>query len=111
MVVGVLLISLLKPLAFSRYFVVLIPALVPVLAVLFSDTHLNRGGCLFAAFLVIVNSSWWGPGFAELDSGLGGVREQDQFLMVSRQTDGLSDRFSPRARLLNLSDRMEQELG
>jgi hypothetical protein len=111
MVVGVLLLSLFKPLAFSRYFVVLIPALVPVLAVLFSDAHLNPGGPLFAAFLVIVISSWWGPGFAELDSGLGGVREQDQFLMVSRQTDGLSDRSSPRARLLNLSDRMEQELG
>jgi hypothetical protein len=33
MVVGVVAISFFKPLAFSRYFVVLIPALVPVLAV------------------------------------------------------------------------------
>ena len=38
--------------------------------------------------MVIVISSWLVPGFAELDPGLGGVREQDQFLMVSRQTDG-----------------------
>jgi hypothetical protein len=112
MVVGVVLISLFKPLAFSRYFVVLIPALVPVLAVLFGDAQLNRGGRLLAgAVLVIVISSWWGQGFAELDPGLGGVREQDQFRMVSQQTDGFSERFSPRARLLNLSDRMEQEMG
>ena len=112
MVVGVVLISLFKPLAFSRYFVVLIPALVPVLAVLFGDAQLNRGGRLLAgAVLVIVLSSWWGPGFAELDPGLGRVREQDQFRMVSQQTDGFSERFSPRARLLNLSDRMEQEMG
>ena len=112
MVVGVVLISFFKPLAFSRYFVVLIPALVPVLAVLLGEARLNRGGRLFAgAVLVMVIGSWWGPGFAELDPGLGGVREQDQFRMVSQQTDGFSERFSPRARLLNLSDRMEQEMG
>ena len=112
MVVGVVLISFFKPLAFSRYFVVLIPALVPVLAVLFGDAQLNRGGRWFAStVLVIVICSWWGPGFAELDPGLGGVREQDQFRMVSRQTHGLPERYSPRARLLNLSDRMEQQMG
>jgi len=106
------LISFFKPLAFSRYFVVLIPALVPVLAVLFGDAQLNRGGRWFAStVLVIVICSWWGPGFAELDPGLGGVREQDQFRMVSRQTHGLPERYSPRARLLNLSDRMEQQMG
>jgi hypothetical protein len=112
MVVGVVLISFFKPLAFSRYFVVLIPALVPVLAVLLGDAQLNRGGRLFAGVvLMVVLASWWGPGFAELDPGLGGVREQDQFRMVSRQTDGLVERYSPRARLLNLSDRMEQSMG
>ena len=112
MVVGVVLISFFKPLAFSRYFVVLIPALLPVLAVLLGDAQLNRGGRLFAGVvLMVVLASWWGPGFAELDPGLGGVREQDQFRMVSRQTDGLAERYSPRARLLNLSDRMEQSMG
>ena len=112
MVVGVVLISFFKPLAFSRYFVVLIPALVPLVAVLLGAAQLNRGGRLFAGVvLMIVIASWWGPGFAELDPGLGGVREQDQFRMVSRQTDGLSERYSPRARLLNLSDRMEQQMG
>ena len=112
MVVWVVLISFFKPLAFSRYFVVLIPALVPVLAVLLGDAQLNRGGRLFAGVvLMMVIGSWWGPGFAELDPGLGGMREQDQFRMVSRQTDGLVERYSPRARLLNLSDRMEQTMG
>jgi hypothetical protein len=112
MVVGVVLISFFKPLAFGRYFVVLIPALVPVLAVLLGDAQLNRGGRLFAGVvLMMVIGSWWGPGFAELDSGLGGVREQDQFRMVSRYTDGLVERYSPRARLLNLSDRMAQSMG
>jgi hypothetical protein len=112
MVVGVVAISFFKPLAFSRYFVVLMPALVPVLAVVFSDARLNSGGRVIAgAVLVILIGSWWGPGFAELDSGLGGVREQDQFRLVSRQTDGLAERYSPRARLLNLSDRMEQTMG
>ena len=36
-----MLIYLFKPLAFSRCFVVLIPALVPVLTVLFGDAKLN----------------------------------------------------------------------
>ena len=39
--VGSMLIYLFKPLAFSRCFVVLIPALVPVLTVLFGDAKLN----------------------------------------------------------------------
>ena len=33
MVIGVVVVSFVKPMAFSRYFVVLLPALVPVLAV------------------------------------------------------------------------------
>ena len=37
----------------------------------------SRGALFFGAVLVIVISSCWGPGFAELDPGLGGVREQD----------------------------------
>ena len=52
-----------------------------------------------------------GPGFAGLDLGFAVVPEQDQFLMVSQQMDGLPQCYGPRARLLNLSDRMEQEMG
>ena len=42
MVVGVVLVSFVKPMAFSRYFVVLVPAVLPVLAVQFGALSLNR---------------------------------------------------------------------
>ena len=64
--------------AFSRYFVVLLPAVVPVLAVQIGalefilwpagDAGAGAGGQLV------------GIGFAELDTGVGGVQEQDQFV-------------------------------
>ena len=78
MVVGVVAVSFLKPMAFSRYFVVLLPALVPVLAVQIGAVDLNRfgRGC-GSVVLSLMLISWWGPGFAELDAGVGGVREQD----------------------------------
>ena len=47
MVVGVVAVSFLKPMAFSRYFVVLLPALVPVLAVQIGAVELNRFGRLW----------------------------------------------------------------
>ena len=47
----------------------------------------------------------------ELDAGVGGVREQDQFRLISQRTMGLEDRYSPRPRLFNLSDRMEAAMG
>ena len=108
MVVGVVVVSFIKPMAFSRYFVVLLPAVVPVLAVLISRFELNRlgRGCGLAV-LVVLLASWWGPGFTELDAGVGGVREQDQFRLISQRTSGLEERYSPRPRLFNLSDQME----
>ena len=48
-----------------------------------------------------------GAGFSELDPALGGVREQDQFRLISQRTGGLGERYGLRARLLNLSDQME----
>ena len=112
MVAGVVVVSFLKPMAFSRYFVVLLPAVVPVLAVLIGRFELNRlgRGC-GVAVLVLLLASWWGPGFAELDPGVGGVREQDQFRLISQRTSGLDERYSPRPRLFNLSDRMEAAMG
>ena len=112
MVLAVVAVSFVKPLAFSRYFVVLLPAVVSTLAVLFGRFNLNRRGrrCL-AAVLALMLTSWWGAGFAELASGPGGVREQDQFRMISQRAEGLTERFSPRSRLLNLSDRMELSMG
>ena len=112
MVVGVVVVSFVKPMAFSRYFVVLLPSVVPVLAVLISRFELNRfGRSCGLVVLVLVLVSWWGPGFIELDAGVGGVREQDQFRLISQRTSGLEERYSPRPRLFNLSDRMEAAMG
>ena len=112
MVLGVVVVSFFKPMAFSRYFVVLLPAVVPVLAVQIGALELNRfgRGCALVV-LGLMLISWWGPGFSELDAGVGGVREQDQFRLISQRTSGLDERYSPRARLLNLSDRMEVAMG
>ena len=112
MVLGVVAVSFVKPMAFSRYFVVLLPAVVPVLAVQIGALELNRlgrGCCLVVLALLL--ASWWGHGFTELDGGVGGVREQDQFRLISQRTSGLEERYSPRPRLFNLSDRMEAAMG
>jgi len=112
MVVAVLVVSLVKPLAFSRYFVVVVPSVVPLVAVLLTMSPLNRLGRALALVVVMVLlASWWGPGFAELDAAGGGVREQNQFRWISQRTTGLDERYSPRARLLNLSDQMEVAMG
>lgn len=112
MVAGVVVISFWKPMAFSRYFVVLLPAIVPVVSVLIGRFELNRlgRGCGLVALSLLL-ASWWGPGFAELDSGIGGVREKHQFRLVSQRTNGMEERYSPSPRLFNLSDRMELAMG
>jgi hypothetical protein len=112
MVLGVVAVSFVKPMAFSRYFVVLLPAVVPVLAVQIGALEFNRfgRGCGLVVLMLLL-ASWWGPGFAELDAGVAGVREQDQFRLISQRTSGLEERFSPRQRLFNLSDRMEVAMG
>ena len=112
MVIGVVVVSFIKPMAFSRYFVVLLPAVVPVIAVHIGSMEMNRFGrgcCLIVMGLMM--ASWWSAGFSELDSGIGGVREQDQFRLISQRSSGLEERYSPRERLLNLSDRMEEAMG
>ena len=112
MVVGVLVVSFVKPMAFSRYFVVLVPAVLPVLAVQFGALNLNRLGCgCEVGVLGLLLVSWWGPGFSELDPALRGVREQDQFRLISQRTGGLGERYGPRGRLLNISDQMEVAMG
>ena len=112
MVCGVVVVSFVKPMAFSRYFVVLLPAVVPVLAVQIGALELNRFGRGFGlVVLALMLISWWGPGFSELDAGVAGVREQDQFRLISQRTSGLDERYSPRQRLFNLSDRMEVAMG
>ena len=112
MVVGVVAVSFVKPIAFSRYFIVLVPAVVPLLSAQLGSWDLNRFGrgcCLVLLGLLL--ASWWGPGFTGLDTGVSGVRESDQFRSISQRTSGLANRYSPRARMLNLSDRMELSMG
>ena len=112
MVVGVVAVSFVKPIAFSRYFIVLVPAFLPLLSAQLGSWDLNRFGrgcCLVLLGLLL--ASWWGPGFTGLDTGVSGVRESDQFRSISQRTSGLANRYSPRARMLNLSDRMELSMG
>ena len=86
--------------------------MVPVLAVQIGALELNRfGRCCGLVVLGLMLLSWWGHGFSELDAGGGGVREQDQFRLVSQRTSGFEERYSPRPRLFNLSDRMEVAMG
>ena len=93
-----LVVSFVKPMAFSRYFVVLLPAVVPVLAVQMGALELNRFGRSCGLFvLVLLLASWWGPGFTELDAGVGGVREQDPFRLICQRTSGLEERYGPLA--------------
>ena len=114
MVGGVVVISFWKPLAFSRYFVVLLPALIPWLAVRLAALPLNQQGwrwvALAAAALLM---SWWWHSFRELDPAVNGhvAREADQFQVVSRVLAAEPHRFSRRERLFNLSDQMEVMAG
>ncbi|GIS13451.1 MAG: hypothetical protein CM15mP116_00340 [Synechococcus sp.] len=64
---GVVAVSFVKPMAFSRYFVVLLPALVPVLAVQIGALELNRlgRGC-GSVVLSLMLISWWGRGLPNL---------------------------------------------
>jgi mannosyltransferase len=111
MVLGVVLLSWVKPMAFSRYFVVLLPALVPWLSVRAAYLPLNgRGRALALVGLALMLGLWWQQAFADLDSE-GGSREADQFRAISQLTADQPERYSPRPRLLNLSDRMEVAAG
>jgi len=114
MVFGVVVISFWKPLAFSRYFVVLLPALIPWLAVRLAALPLTlrgRGWVAVAAAALLI--TWWWHSFRELDPALNshGAREADQFHLVSRVLAKEPHRFSRRERLFNLSDRMEVAAG
>ena len=58
MVVGVVVVSFVKPIAFSRYFVVLVPAVPPVLAVQFGALNLNRLGRAALSFGALAGQQW-----------------------------------------------------
>ena len=53
-----LVVSFVKPMAYSRYFVVLVPAVLPVLAVQFGALNLNRLGRAAVAFGALAGQQW-----------------------------------------------------
>ena len=112
MLVAVVVVSFLKPMAFSRYFVVLLPALLPWITLKTAALPLNalgrRTGLLLLAVLLAL---WWQQSFFGIDAAQTAGREADDFRAVSALTAGQVERFGPRPRLLNLSDRMEQAAG
>jgi len=113
MVIGVVTVSFVKPLAFSRYFVVLVPAFLPWLAVQGSGLSLNVLGRRLSliALLIALGLFWW-QGFQPLQArGADASREADHFRAVSQAAVGQPFRFAPRPRLFNLSDRMERAAG
>ena len=112
MVVGVVGLSFAKPMAFSRYFVVLVPALIPWLAVQGARVTLNRRGqATTLAAIALLLTLWWQQAYLGVGPQLGGGRESDNFRAISQLTSGASARYAPRPRLLNLSDRMELATG
>ena len=114
MVLAVVAVSFFKPLAFSRYFVVLVPALIPWLALRAAALPLNRVGQWLGGWaLALLLFSWWWHSFIDLDPALSGqvARESNQFQLLSRRLQAEPDRYSRRTRLFNLSDQMEVAAG
>ena len=60
MLLAVVAVSFVKPLAFSRYFVVLVPAALPLIAVKLGGLRLNlRGSGLALVALTALTVLWW----------------------------------------------------
>ena len=112
MVVAVVALSFFKPLAFSRYFVVLLPAVLPWIGVSLAGVRLKPlAGRVVVVLVVSTLVLWWHQSFLGLEGQGLGARESDQFRAISQLTAGAPERFSPRPRLMNLSDRMELAAG
>lgn len=108
MVVVVVAISFLKPLVFSRYFVVLLPAVLPWIGVSVAGVRLKPASLRTLLVLAALTLAlWWHQAFLGLQGQGLGARESDQFRAISQITAGEKDRFSPRPRLMTLSDQME----
>ena len=95
--------------AFSRYFVVLLRVVVPVVAAQIGALELNRFGRI-CGLVGLLSSSWCGPVFSELDAGGGGVLNRT-FLSDQSARQWVGGPLQPRSRLFNLSYRMEVEMG
>jgi hypothetical protein len=108
LVAFVLAVSFLKPIAFSRYFVVLVPVLIPPLAVAAAEWRLRPGGEWVAVLLIAVALvHFWGASFAELDPGKGrDDREREDFRSLSLRLRDEPWRYARRPELLEASDRV-----
>ncbi|KZR74349.1 hypothetical protein [Prochlorococcus sp. MIT 1323] len=114
MLLAVVAVSFLKPLAFSRYFLVLVPAALPLIAVKLGGLRLNlRGSALVLVALTALTVLWWQQSYIGLHPGLGtaGGSEQDNSRAISQSLAGHVERYGRRSRLLNLSDHMEVAAG
>ena len=85
-----------------------------------SDDHLpNDGGFAYGGLLDasgVISSAlrwwaWWQQAFLGIGPRLGGGNESENLYAASQVTACATERFSPRPRLLNLSDQMELAAG
>ncbi|QNJ21564.1 putative conserved membrane protein [Synechococcus sp. MIT S9220] len=112
MVVGLVAISFIKPMTFSRYFVVLMPAVIPWLAATGAQLPFSRRGKKVVVLMsTLMLALWWQQSFQGITPVLGGSRESDNFRAVSLLTAGQQERYSSRPRLLHLSDQVQLASG
>ena len=100
--------SYLKPIAFSRYFVVLVPVVVPALAAAAADWSLRYRGEWFALLiLTMVVLHYWHAAFTDINPPQGEFRrERSDFRSVSLRLADESWRYADRSKLFNASDQM-----
>ncbi len=100
--------SYLKPIAFSRYFVVLVPLLVPALAAAAADWSLRYRGEWFALLiLTMVVLHYCHAAFTDINPPQGEFRrERSDFRSVSLRLADESCRYADRSKLFNASDQI-----
>ncbi len=108
LVAFVVAVSFLKPIAFSRYFVVLVPVVIPALAAAAAQWRLRPRGEWAAMLLIVVAlSHYWRGSFTELDPGRGRFdREREDFRSLSLRLADERWRYARRPELLEASDRV-----
>jgi hypothetical protein len=111
MVAGVVGVSFFKPLAFARYFVVLLPALAAAVSIGLAvqpapPAGWPRPALLAAAGLVVV--LFWHDAFQPLapDGAFTGSREQNDFRRIVLLSHGEPLRFSPRPHHFRTAERL-----
>ncbi|QEY32423.1 hypothetical protein EVJ50_09535 [Synechococcus sp. RSCCF101] len=113
MVLLVVLVSFVRPLAFYRYFFVLVPAVVPALAAAAADWRLSRRGERLALIAVALALSLsWRQAFLAIEPPAGvWWRESNDFRSLSLRLAGETDRYAARPELMRASDRMQAAAG